>query len=115
MPAHRGHNGQASVETVALLPLVVLIGALLWQAVVAGQALWLSGAAARAAARATAVGGDAEAAARGALPRRLEHDLRVRAAGEGAGVRVAVRIPSVLTAGSIATVESRAAFPEQRP
>ena len=27
----------------ALLPLVVLVGALLWQAVVAGQALWLSG------------------------------------------------------------------------
>jgi hypothetical protein len=115
MPAHRGQHGQASVETVALLPLVVLVGALLWQAVVAGQALWLSGAAARAAARATAVGGDAEAAARGALPRRLEHGLRVRPAGDGAGVRVAVRIPSVLTAGSIATVQSRAAFPEQRP
>jgi hypothetical protein len=117
MPAHGGHEGQASVETVALLPLVVLVGALLWQAVVAGQALWLSGAAARAAARATAVGGDAEAAARGVLPRRLQHGLRVRPArdGAGGGVRVAVRIPSVLTTGSIATVESRAAFPEQRP
>jgi hypothetical protein len=113
MPAHGGHEGQASVEMVALLPLVVLVGALLWQAVVAGQALWLAGAAARAAARATAVGGDAEGAARGALPPRLEHGLRVRPADDG--VRVAVRIPSVLTAGSIATVESRAAFPEQRP
>jgi hypothetical protein len=115
MPAHGGNEGQASVETVALLPVVVLVGALLWQAVVAGQALWLSGAAARAAARATAVGADAEAAARGALPRRLQHGLRVRPGRDGAGVRVAVRIPSVLTAGSIATVESRAAFPEQRP
>ncbi len=100
---------------VALLPLVVLLGALLWQAVVAGQALWLSGAAARAAARATAIGGDAEAAARGALPPRLERGLRVRPADGGGGVRVAVRIPSVLTTGSIATIESRAAFPEQRP
>jgi hypothetical protein len=97
----------------ALLPLVVLVGALLWQAVVAGQAVWLSGAAARAAARAAAVGGDAEAAARGALPPRLERGLRVRPAGDG-GVRVAVRIPAVLTNGSIATVESRAGFPEQR-
>lgn len=115
MPAHRAQQGQASVELVALLPLVVLVGALLWQAVVAGQALWLSGAAARAAARAAAVGGDAEAAARGALPPRLERGVRVRAAaGSGGGVRVAVRIPSVLTSGSLATVESRAAFPEQR-
>jgi hypothetical protein len=115
MPAHRGHEGQASVETVALLPLVVLVGALLWQAVVAGQALWLSGAAARAAARATAVGADADAAARAALPPRLERGLRVHPASYGAGIRVSVRVPSVLTTGSIATVESRAAFPEQQP
>jgi pilus assembly protein CpaE len=81
--------------------------------VVAGQALWLSGAAARAAARAAAVGGDAEAAAKGALPPRLESGLRVHAAG--AGVRVAVRVPSVVSGGSIATVRSRAAFPGQQP
>jgi hypothetical protein len=112
MPAGRGENGQASVEMAALLPLVVLLGALLWQAVVAGQALWLSGAAARAAARAAAVGGDAEAAARRALPPRLEQGLRVRAAG-GDGVRVSVRVPSVLTSGSLTAVESRSAFPRQ--
>jgi hypothetical protein len=104
--------GQASVETVALLPLVALCGALLWQAVVAGQALWLSAAAARAAARAAAVGGDAEAAARGALPPRLESGLSVHTAG--GGVRVALRVPSVLSDGSVFTVRSRAAFPEQR-
>ena len=98
---------------VALLPLVMLMGALLWQAVVAGQALWLSGAAARAAARAAAVGADAEAAAKGALPPRLEAGLRVRASGGGVGV--AVRVPSVLSSGSIATVRSRAAFPRQQP
>ena len=113
MPSRRGEVGQASVETVALLPLVVLVGVLLWQAVVAGQALWLSGAAARSAARAAAVGADAEAAARGALPPRLEAGLRVRAAG--AGVRVAVQVPSVLSGGSIFTVRSGAAFPDQRP
>jgi pilus assembly protein CpaE len=106
-------GGQASVETVALLPLVVLVGAMLWQAVVAGQALWLSGAAARAAARAAAVGADAEAAAKATLPPRLESGVRVRSAG--AGVGVAVRVPSVLSGGSIATVHARAAFPRQGP
>jgi hypothetical protein len=113
MPARTGQRGQATVETVALLPLIVLVGALLWQAVVAGQALWLSGAAARAAARAAAVGGDAQVAARGALPPRLESGLRVRAAG--GRVRVAVRVPAVLSGGSIFTVRARAAFPRQRP
>ena len=97
----------------ALLPLVVLVGALLWQAVVAGQALWLSGAAARAAARAAAVGADADAAARATLPSRLESGLRVRAAGGGVGITV--RVPSVLSLGSIATVHAGAAFPRQTP
>ena len=105
--------GQASVETVALLPLVVLVGALLWQAVVAGQALWLSAAAARAAARAAAVGADVDAAARATLPPRLASGVRVRAVDGGVGVTV--RVPSVLSGGSIATVQARAAFPRQRP
>jgi hypothetical protein len=113
MRARTGQTGQATVETVALLPLVVLVGVLLWQAAVAGQALWLSAAAARAAARAAAVGADAEAAAKGALPPRLETGVRVRAAGDGVGV--AVRVPSVLSGGSIFTVRLRAAFPDQQP
>jgi hypothetical protein len=112
MPVRSDQEGQASVEMVALLPLVAVVGGLLWQAAVAGQALWLAGVAARAAARAAAVGGDAEAAARGALPPRLEHGLRVRP--DGAGVRVALRVPAVLTAGSVGAIESRAAFPDQR-
>jgi hypothetical protein len=114
MPAGRREDGQASVEMAALLPLVVLVGALLWQAVVAGQALWLSGAAARAAARAAAVGGDAGAAARHALPPRLERGLQVHTSQAGTAVRVSLRVPSVLTSGSLTSVESRAAFPEQR-
>jgi hypothetical protein len=112
MAGCRREVGQASVETVALLPLVVLVGALLWQVVVAGQALWLSGAAARAAARAAAVGADPEAAARATLPPRLESGLHVRE--ESGEVGVAVRVPSVLSGGAIATVRSRAAFPRQQ-
>jgi hypothetical protein len=108
--AHEG--GQASVELVALLPMLAIVGALVWQAVVAGQAIWLTGAAARAAARAAAVGGDTRAAARGALPPRLERGLAI-SSESGGEVRVAVRVPSVLTGGSLATVASRAAFPRQ--
>jgi hypothetical protein len=114
MPAGGREEGQASVEMAALLPLVVLVGALLWQAVVAGQTLWLSGAAARAAARAAAVGADAEAAARNVLPPRLERGLQVRSTSDGTAVHVTLRVPSVLTTGSLTSVESSAAFPEQR-
>jgi hypothetical protein len=107
-----GQRGQASVELVALLPVLAVVAGLLWQVVVAGQAVWLAGAAARAAARARAVGGDPAAAARGALPPRLERGLRVADAGDE-GVRVVVRVPSVLTGGSLAGVTARAAFPGQ--
>lgn len=101
---------------VALLPLVVLLGALMWQAVVAGHALWMSGTAARAAARAAAVGADPKAAARSALTPRLAQGLEVRTTRDrnATSVHVAVRVPSVLTPGALTTVESRAAFPDQR-
>ncbi len=68
--------GQATVELMALLPLVAVLGALLWQAVVAGQAIWFAGSAARAAARASAIGADARAAARRVLPTHLEPGSR---------------------------------------
>ncbi|MDQ3676500.1 MAG: ParA family protein, partial [Actinomycetota bacterium] len=67
--------GQATVELVALLPLVAVLAGILWQATIVGQAVWLSGSAARAAARASAIGDDARAAARRVLPARLERRL----------------------------------------
>jgi hypothetical protein len=112
MPRIRGQEGQASVELVALLPLLAFIAFALWQAVVAGQAVWLAGAAARAAARAEALGADPAPAARAALPPRLEDGLRVRAGDDGA-VRVTLRIPSVLTGGAVATTTARARFVPQ--
>jgi pilus assembly protein CpaE len=92
-----GERGQASVELVAALPLVLLAAAVAWQLALAGHALWLCAHAARVAARADAVGRDAEAAARSALPRSLEHGLAVRRMG-GGGVRVSVRVPLLLPA-----------------
>jgi hypothetical protein len=112
MPHPRpGIAGQASVETVALLPLLALVGAVLWQALLVGQAAWLAGAAARGAARAQAVGADPRAAARAALPRRLERGLEVRAAQRD--VRVRVRVPSLVGGGAVLRVSARAHLQEQ--
>jgi hypothetical protein len=109
-----GEDGQATVELVALLPLLVLVVAAAWQLAVAGQAVWLAGSAARAAARAHAVGRDAAAAARGVLPARLERSLRVRARRDGS-VAVAVSVPTVLGNHRLATVTERARFAPQAP
>lgn len=87
-------SGQAAVEFVAAVPVVLFLGLGLWQAVVAGQALWLCANAARVAARADVVDRDPAKAARSALPRTLEHGLRVRR--KGSRVQVAVRVPWVL-------------------
>jgi hypothetical protein len=107
-----GERGQATVELVALLPLLALAVALMWQAALAGQAIWLAGSAARAAARADAIGLDAAAAARRVLPSRLERGLAVSADGDGA-VAVSIRVPSVV-GGSLASVGARARFAPQR-
>ncbi len=109
--ARSGQSGQASVELVALLPLLALIVVVLWQLALAGQAAWLAGAAARAAARAHAVGGDERLAARGVLPGRLEGGLRVRAGDDGS-VTLRLRVPAVV-GGRLATISSRARFEPQ--
>jgi type II secretory pathway component PulK len=88
-------RGQASVELVAVLPVVILIGAVAWQLALAGHAAWLTANAARAAARAEIVGRGATSAARSALPRSLERGLEVKRLESGR-VRVSVRIPWLL-------------------
>jgi hypothetical protein len=92
-----GQRGQASIELVAILPCVLLVAAVVWQLVLVGHTAWLTAQAARAGARADAVGSDADAAARSALPRSLERGLAVERLGAG-GVRVSVRIPLLLDA-----------------
>jgi pilus assembly protein CpaE len=87
-------DGQAAVELVALLPCALAILAAVWQLALAGHAVWAASAAARAAARAHAVGADPGRAARGRLPAGLEPGLRLRAEGGGA-VHVSVRIPAL--------------------
>lgn len=108
----RAATGQVSVELVALLPLVVVVGAVVWQVVLAGRAAWSSAGAARAAARAHAIGQDPLRAARGALPSGLRDGVRVRAAGDA--VRVALPVPLVLTGTRLGTVQAQAQLPPQR-
>jgi hypothetical protein len=108
----REEDGQASVELVALLPMLVLVGLLAWQGVVAGQAWWMAGAAAREAARARALGGDPEAAARGVLPGALRGGVRVMRDGDG--VRLRLSVPVVLRGrASLGTISARARMEPQ--
>jgi hypothetical protein len=90
------HSGQASVELLGSVPALLLVAALVWQLALAGQAAWLCANAARAAARAEAVGRSGRAAARSALPRSLERGMRVER--PGGAVRVSLHIPLLLHA-----------------
>jgi pilus assembly protein CpaE len=91
----RSELGQASVELVAVVPLVLLCAAIAWQLALAGQTAWLCANAARVAARAEAVGGDGTAAARSALPKPYRRGLEVSTRPGGA-TRVRIHIPLLL-------------------
>jgi hypothetical protein len=88
-------RGVASLEVVALYPILVLLGTFALQA---GAAVWtvaLTTDAARTAARAAALDEDPAAAAQGALPEALDV-AAVRSFGAPAhGVSVTVRVPRV--------------------
>jgi hypothetical protein len=86
-------RGQASVELIAAIPALALVTLLVAQLALAGYALWSAGIAARAGARAAYVGGDGERAARASLPQPLRRHATVR---DGHGVRVELRVPSLV-------------------
>jgi hypothetical protein len=90
----RGAAGQAAVELVALLPLVVAVALGILQALAAGLAVELAGHAAQSGAVAIAEGRDGGAAARAALPGWTR--ARVRVDVHGTRVRVRVAPPSLL-------------------
>jgi hypothetical protein len=106
-------RGQATVELVALLPLLVLLALGVWQAAVAGHAIWSAGAAARAGSRALAVGADWRAAALHAVPPRARSSARLRSTTDG---RVTVTVPIVTVTGGapLTRFTSSARFEPQR-
>jgi hypothetical protein len=89
-------RGQATVELVAIVPALVLACVIAWELVLAGHTAWLAAHAARAAARAVAVGRDGRAAARSALPAPMARGLSVTAGG-GGRVRVRVAVPLLVS------------------
>jgi hypothetical protein len=92
----RGQRGQAAVELVGMVPLVLLVGLVMLQLLAVGYAKVLAGAAAEAGALALVAGADPEAGVREALP----GWSRARARIEVSGGRVTVRLrpPSALRA-----------------
>src|SRR5262249_29230640 len=90
VPAGRGRSdGQASVELLAALPVLVLAAAFALQLLLVGYSLTIADGAAEAGALAGAAGHDSRSAARSALPAWARERSRVSA--EGGGVRVEVR------------------------
>jgi hypothetical protein len=92
----RGERGQASVELLGSLPVVLLVGLVVLQLLAVGYAAVLAGNAAESAALAVAGGGQAEAAARDAVPGWSRAGMRVRV--DGGRVEVRMRPPSALAA-----------------
>ena len=90
----REEAGQASVETVALLPALVVVGLAALQLLAVGYASVLAGNAAEAGALALAAGEDVPAAAKEALPGWSE--ARARIDVENGRVEVRLRPPSPL-------------------
>jgi pilus assembly protein CpaE len=91
-----GQGGQASVEFLAAVPLVLIVAALAAQALAVGYASVLAGNAAEAAALAVAGGADPQVAARAALP--AWSRSRARMTVESGEVHLRLRPPTLLHA-----------------
>jgi len=109
-----GAGGQATVELVALLPLIAAGLLACWQLVLVAHTAWSAHAAARSAARAHAVGGDELAAARASLPASLDRRVRVGKADDDGRVPVTLRIPDVLPGVRLGALTASAGFAPQR-
>ena len=103
----RREEGTASIEMVAAVPFLLLAVLVAAQIGLAGGALWSAGVAARAGARAALVGGDAEAAARRALPSAMQGGAEV---SSGDAVAVRVVIPRLVPMLPRLTVGAKAAL-----
>lgn len=89
-----GERGQATVEAVAAVPLLLLVGAIALQLFAAGYALTLADDAAEAGALALAGGRPAKQATLDSLPNWAKG--RATVAVEGGGVKVRLRPPALV-------------------
>lgn len=110
----RGERGQASVELVALAPLVVAVVLAAAQVLAAGAARELADHAAEAGAIALLQGGEPKAAARAAVPGWSRGRLAVRVDGRRVRVRLRPRAFLPALAGMLATTAEADAGPRLR-
>ena len=96
MSPPESQRGQAMVEVLGAVPVVLVVGLVLLQALAVGYAAVVAGTAAHAGALALAAGADARAGARESLPGWTRARARVDVAG--GQVRVRLRPPSPLRA-----------------
>lgn len=94
MVEHHHQHGQASIETAALLPALLVAALVCWQAVLTGWSAVSAAHAARAAARAEMVGDRPLPAATAAVPFSMRTGLTVR--DSDGRVSVTLHVPSVL-------------------
>ena len=106
MGRRRRERGQASIELLAVLPLVGVLALAAWQLLLLGQSCWLTGVAVRAAGRAASAGRAPDRAARAALPAAWGRRVSVRTVGGDVVVRV--RVPALLGAGALGSIAGRA-------
>jgi len=106
-----GQRGQATVELVALLPVVVVVVAAIAQLLAAGAARELAGHAAQAGAMALLQGGDPEDAAREAVPGWSRSRLSVRVEGRRVSVRLSPPAPTRGLADLLTTTRQADAGP----
>ena len=109
----RDDSGQATVELVALLPVLGVLVLGLWQVAVFGHAVWSASAAARIASRAAAVGAPSASSAAVTARRVAGRGARLRVI-DGGAVRVAVPVRAVIGGAVLTTVSTTARFEPQR-
>ncbi len=105
-------DGQATVESVAALPALLLAGLLALQLFATGYALTLADGAAEAGALALASGQPAARAARAAVPGWAEDDVEVSIRGGRVTVRLRPPSPLPALADRLAVTSSAAARPK---
>ncbi|MBS1864179.1 MAG: hypothetical protein JSS68_21005 [Actinobacteria bacterium] len=102
-------DGQATIELVAAVPVLLLAAVISLQLLAAGYALTLADGAAEAGALALAEGGSAAEAARDALPGWAEDDVSVEVEGERVSVRLRPPSPFGAVADHLAVTSTAGA------
>jgi len=111
MNRRRGQEGQATVEALAAIPLLLLAGAVALQLLIAGYVLTLADGAAEAGALALAAGRPARVAATATLPGWAEEGADVSVRGGEVSVRLRPPSPVPGLADALATTSTAFARP----